>query len=264
MTRPSRLMYSPDRTDLRQSQSDIGEMLGFSDLGVPILWFFAFGGRNIWTPGDRVSDRGGAVGKRNPYETPVEVALTRLEHVEAALADSPYIWPWLSAMPILRRKIEVCQKTGYLRVVAPWVIGLKELQINRWTAATAFAENAVNLLSAGRRTEGIRALRELAPFCPYVPDGDLSDRIQFDKLSAHKDEPFHKRVLYLTMGKPGDRNPLEPHIEKTIVPAFARYEKLTPIDPVPGQKETVRLPSGKTTDSFLGRLTRMIGGRGKG
>lgn len=264
MNRPSRLMYSRERTDLRQSQSDIGEMVGFSDLGVPIVWFFAFGGRNIWTPGDSVNDRGGAVGKRNPYETPVEVAVTRLEHVEAALADSPYIWPWLSAMTILRRKLEFQPKDGCIRVVAPWVIGLKELQINRWTAATAFAENAVNLLSAGRRSEGIRALRELAPFCPFVPDGDLSDRIQFDKISAFKDETFHKRVAYLTIGKPSRRAPIDALIEQTLVPAFARYEKLTPIDPVPGVKETVRLPSGRATDSFLGRLSRMIGGFGKG
>lgn len=258
MNRPSRLIYSVERTQLRESQSEIGEPLYSCQHGVPVTWLFAFGGRNIWNPGDTVKDRGGQVGKRNPYETPVEVALTRLEHVESALVHAPYIWPWLSAIPMLRRKLSVKKKSGYIRVVAPWVIGLKELQIDRWAAATAFAENAVNLLSANRREDGIRSLRELAPFCPFVPDGHLGDKEEFARLKYEPRELFERRVALLTLGKPSEQESFEAGITRDISPAFSTYGSLPPIDPVPGEKEKERLPGGRATDSFFGRFSKMF------
>lgn len=258
MNRPSRLMYSDDRTELRQSQTDFGDLLYSCNSGVPVTWLFAFGGRNLWSPGDTVKDRGGQVGKRNPYETPLDVALTRLEHVEAALADSKYIWPWLSGIPILRRKLAMKKKTGYVRVVAPWVIGLKEIQIDRWAAATAFAENAVNLLSANRREEGIRSLREIAPFCPFVPDGHLGDREEFNRIKEASQESFEFRVALLTLGTPAEPESFKAGVERDIIPAFRKYDKLPEIEPIPGTKEKEKLPGARTTDSFFGRFGKIF------
>ncbi|MCC5875026.1 MAG: hypothetical protein JJU11_02290 [Candidatus Sumerlaeia bacterium] len=258
MNRPSRLMYSDERTELRQSQTDVGDVLYSCNLGVPVTWLFSFGGRNLWNPGDTVKDRGGQVGKRNPYETPVEVAMTRLEHVEAALSDSPYIWPWLSTIPILRRRLSMKKKTGYIRVVAPWVIGLKELQIERWAAATAFSENAVNLLSASRRVEGIRSLREVAPFCPFVPDGHLGDKEEFNRIKEAAKESFEYRVALLTLGTPSESEAFMAGIERDVIPAFQKYDKLPEIEPVPGTKEKERLPGGRATDSFFGRVGKIF------
>lgn len=258
MNRPSRLIYSESRTELRNSQSEDGDCQFYSNLGVPILWFFAFGGRNIWDPGDHVEERGGRVGERNPYETSLEVALTRLEHVEASISDDKYLWPLLSALPLMRRRLALKRKTGFLRVVAPWVIGLEQIHVDRWSAATAFAENFVNFLSHNRRPEAIRSIRELTPFCPFVPDGVLDDLKTIEAHKAYPKKPLEMRLTLLTMGEPQEApETVENWVMRDVKPRLEAFRQLPPIATVPGDKPS-RIPT-RPTDSIFGRLKELFG-----
>jgi hypothetical protein len=234
MKRQSHLIYCDTRTDLQHSQSSEGDVLYHSQNGVPIGWFFAFGGRNIWNPGDDVEARGGVVGRRNPYETQVEVAVVRLEQAEAALQSDAYLWPFLSAITLFRRKLMTKPKTGFVRVAAPWVIGLEEAQIDRWRAATAFAENCVNMVSAGRTNDGLRSLMELQSFSPFVPGGHSADLDELMRSPHFPGEEEVLRVALVAMGVPDNRDTFEKGARKEVAAALAKYRTLPPkAPPVP-------------------------------
>lgn len=222
--RNSLLVYTESRTTLEESQSGEGEILYQSPHGVPLLWVFAFGERNVWDPGDDINARGGAVGARNPYETMVEIAATRLEHAESALANSaPLLWPWLSAMSIFKRKLYALPKTGFIRIVAPWMLSLKDKEINRWRAATAFAENCVHYLMIGRNMHATESLRELKPFCPFVPYGSPRDVKGFRSIKAYPEQSEHMRVAFLTLGEPVKKGPYQQAVDRDIAQALAQY-----------------------------------------
>ncbi len=262
--RQSQLIYNDDRTSADESQSHEGDVLYFSPLGVPILWVFAFGERNVWNPGDKVSDRGGAVGKRNPYEIQVEVALLRLEHAEDALKQSsPSLWPWLSAMPILRRKLYTRPKTGYIRIVAPWMLSLKEDQIERWRAATAFAENCVNLLVADRNMQAKRSLAELRPFAPFVPLGNPKDVKAFRAIKAYSDKPEPLKLALLTVGEAENPEPMEKAAERDVAQALSDYEEyIENMEHATTEIPAHQLPSTSTSPGLLDKLTGIFKKRG--
>lgn len=223
-SRPSKLVFNETRRSLEESQAEGGEQLYQSDLGVPLLWVFAFGERNVWNPGDDIKSRGGAVGNRNPYETQVEVATVRLEHAESALASSaPLLWPWLSAMAVLRRKLYGYPKTGFIRIVAPWMLSLKDAEIDRWRAATAFAENCVNFLLADRNMHASQSLRELKPFCPFVPLGSPKDLKAFQSAKGYEGRPEAMRIALMMLGEPENWGPFEKAVERDVEPAIRQY-----------------------------------------
>jgi len=260
-SRPSHLIYNDQRTDLRTSQSTDGEVLYHSPYGVPLIWILAFGGRNIWNPGDDVEARGGLAGKRNPYETQVEVALVRLEQAETALRSEEYLWPWFSALPILRRKLALKPKAGFLRVAAPWVIGLTDQQVDRWRSATAFAENAVNFTAAGRQPDAMLALSELTPFCPFVPAGDSGDMKKFESLGTYPGVDAHLRLAQLTLGDTDNREVFVKAVQKECVAALEAYRALPPRAPVARPVlPKAEAPAAKGGDGagLLGKLTGLF------
>jgi hypothetical protein len=264
MNRPSLLLLSDARTELRNSQSSDGDSLYRSNHGVPVAWIFAFGGRNIWNPGDDVEARGGVVGQRNPYETMVEVALARLEQAEGALQADPYLWPFLSPVIIMRRKLLTKSKGAFIRVAAPWVIGLQEQQIERWKAATAFAENAVNLVGAGRVPEGVQALQELAPFCPFVPKAHSGDRAALQSLVPYADQPEPLKLALAVLGEPDNRATFEQAVAREVAPGLDAYGKLPHRAPLKAPVAVVSA-SGKsapatTSASGGGGLMAKLGG----
>ncbi len=255
--RPSRLIYTEDRIRIEDSQSDDGEVLYRCSDGVPLLWIFSFGGRNIWDPGDDIVARGGAVGKRNPYETPVDVAITRLEAAEAELPSAPYLWPFLSAMPLMRRKLLSRPKTGYVRLVAPWMAMMTERHIEQWRAATAYAENCVNFTSAGREAEALAALSQLTPFCPFVPSADGKDLKRVEDSAAATHEDLAVKMALLALGEPDERGIFEQAARKEVGPAMEAYRALPPRQGVPQ-----KLPSASekpTTESAGGIMAKLAG-----
>ncbi len=213
---------------MSESQSSDGEILFRSEHGIPLVWFVAFGGRNIWNPGDDVEARGGVVGKRNPYETVVEVAATRLEHAESVLAGAPYLRPWLAGMTILRNKLQAKPKTGFIRLVAPWVAGMKDAEVERWRSATAFAENAINLIGAGREPEAIVSLAQLKAFCPLLPGGISSDLDDLRKSRVYTGEEELLRLALLTVGEPDNREPFDKAARRSVGEALQEYHALPP------------------------------------
>ncbi|CAN5205177.1 hypothetical protein BH09SUM1_BH09SUM1_20400 [soil metagenome] len=261
MPRHSHLIYNSSRTDLRSSQSaDDGEILCSSSLGVPVVWIFAFGGRNIWNPGDDVEARGGTVGRRNPYETAVEVAIVRLEQAEQQLQNDPYLYPFLSALPMLRRKMLLKPKAGYIRVVAPWVIGLEEAHIERWTSATAFAENCVNMVSANRTRDAILSLAELTPFCPFVPLGDSGDLARLASTPGYDGEDEELRLAHLTFGEPDNNEVFEKNARRDCRKALDDYRLLPPRAPIVTEavQRQLKEARGESAGGFMGKLTGLF------
>ncbi|MBI1292422.1 hypothetical protein GC173_14480 [bacterium] len=253
MKRASHLIYTDKRTSLQSSQSTDGDVFYRSEEGVPVLWFFAFGARNVYTPGDTVEDRGGEVGNRNPYETQIETAIVRLEQAEGALQSDRYLWPMLSAMTVFRRKLMSRPKQAFIRVAAPWVIGLEDAQIDRWRAATAFAENCANFVSSGRSTEGLRALGELEPFCPFVPGGHSGDMDKLLKHPTHSEEEPVLKLGLLTLGSPDNRDVFEKAIRKEVADNLAAWQKLPEkAAPVP------IIPPSSSPESASRRLLRQL------
>lgn len=257
MNRPSKLIYTDSRTTLENSQSDEGAILYRSSLGVPVLWIFAFGGRNIWDPGDDVVRRGGVVGRRNPYETPVEVAIVRLEQVEQSLRAAPHLWPVLAGVPILRRKLLAQSPKGFIRLVAPWLVGLDDKDIERWKSSTSFAENCVNYVGAGQMRQGLEALRQLEPFCPFIPRGDGGDLDRVAKATTVNETEEAMRVAVLTLGTPENRDVYYKAVTKDIAGALTEYRTNAPPPPEP-----TALPQEKQVDEstqpFFTRLTGFL------
>ncbi|MCC6545712.1 hypothetical protein IT570_00980 [Candidatus Sumerlaeota bacterium] len=265
--RHSYLIFSDRRTLMRESQSSDGEVLFQSPHGVPMVWIFAFGGRNIWNVGDDVEARGGAVGKRNPYETSVEVATTRLEHAQEAISASPYLQPWLAGMTVLRRKLMAKPKDGFIRIAAPWVMGLKNQDVDRWRSATAFAENSVNFLSAGREPEAVAALAEIKAFCPVIPRGLSTDLAELQKISAYSDQDEAMKLAFLTLGEPDNRESFQKVVHRDLAEAINAFraapERKSITLPKPKVIET---PSAKPDDKpsgvksgLLGKLSGLFG-----
>lgn len=255
-TRQSILIYSETRSARGSSQSLDGEVLFRSDHGIPILWVFAFGGRNIWNPGDDVSSRGGAVGKRNAHETMVEVALARLEHAESVITEAPYLEPWLAGMPILRRKLIPKSKSGFIRIVAPWLTAMPKQDFERWRSATSFAENTVNLIAGGREAEALRSLEELRPFSSFVPRGIPRDLQEALKSRLYNDQDDVLRVALLTLGEPESRESFEKAARKEIGEALEKYRKLPDRKPPEAQ-----LPAGSAAQGTARGESKPLLGR---
>ncbi len=226
--KPSQLIFSTSRVDLRQSQEMSGEVLFESPDGVPVLWIFAFGARNVWNPGDQITDRGGAVGRRNAYETQVEVAQARLEHAQDSLSESQWLWPWYSAMPILRRKLHAKPASGFIRIRAPWLFELDDKELSAWRSATSLVENAVHSISAGKLQDTARCLNQLRAFCPLVPLGDAEDQKDFANNGLYSSESEAMRLALLTLGKASNEKVFQSAVEREVVPALESLKKLPP------------------------------------
>lgn len=258
--RTSKLVYTDHRMQQGQSQSAEGEMLYRSDAGVPILWIFCFGGRNLWDPGDDIEARGGAMGQRNPYETPIDVAITRLEQAEAALLEDEHLWPWLSAMPFLRRKLMTKPKKGFLRLVAPWIASLGPEEYEQWRRSTAYAENCVNFVNVGRSADARASLSVLEPYCPLVP---LLDGKDFKRLAAAKSDVDEEavRLALLTVGSPENRDRLAETARRDISPLLEKARSLPPPKaPTPASSQKEAAPAAVVAAPPTGGLLGKLGG----
>lgn len=257
------LVYSSRRSDASGTRDGGEDVLYECPEGVPMLWIFAFGARNVWDPGDHVQDRGGAVGHRNLYETQVEVALARLEQAEGNLRASEAMWFWFSGMPLLRRKLLLKPRHGFVRIAAPWLVEMDEQLANRWRSATSFAENCVNYCGVGNTLAAIRSLRELDPFCPFLPNERLGDTGQLAKARLKLEErDAARRLALLTLGKPSQADPFEQGVERHVSPALETHSSLpdTAFE-LPDQLDGSRGPSpAEAPDggSLVGKLTGLF------
>lgn len=240
--------------------SNAGDVIYRSEDGIPLIWISVFGERNVWNVGDDVSARGGAVGARNVWETNVETALVRLDHAADTLKACPHVWPWMSPMLMLRRKLSIRSKEGFIRLCAPWTENLEEEDAETWKSAPAFLENFVNFISAGRRTEAAVSIRRLQPFCLFTPEGHGADREEF-KANRHYRNETEKAVrsAFLMLGEPGEKlDMFRKAALNTVGPPMEEYAKLPPL-PEPGSSlvKTIDLeedaPNGGS--GFLGKLT---------
>ncbi len=259
--RTTRLIFTDLRLEEAKSQTSEGETLFRCDYGVPVLWLMCFGGRNIWNPGDDIVARGGAVGSRNPFETEIEVAATRLEHAESSLRDSERFWPWLSGIVILRRKLLARPKTGYIRMVSPWVYQLSEEEYGKFKQATAFSENAVNLIDAHREWDAVQLMNNFESFCYFVPQFDGKDRDRLTKLPGLDNETDDTmRLAISTVGTPSNRVTFDKAVMKDIAPIYQQMKELPPIAP----PAAAAVGGGDTSDpgekkgGFLGKLTGLF------
>ncbi len=260
--RQSKLIFSMRRSDRTGSQTGAEEVLYRCDDGIPMLWVFAFGARNVWDPGDHVEDRGGAVGERNPYETQIEVALARIEHAEANLRSAAPLWFWFSALPLLRRKLLPKPRHGFVRVSAPWLASADDETAVSWRRAPSFAENVVNYVGAGDPSMAIRNLRELDPLCPFLPLGKLGDVNQLARVSAEaKDQDPAVSLALMTLGRPVLKEAFERGIHHDVEPALEKHEKLPaeafrlPEPRVESASPTVESAPG---GSLVGKLTGLF------
>lgn len=263
MTRISRLCFADGRSDPSQPLREEGELLYSCPDGVPVLWVFAFGGRNVWNPGDDVQARGGAVGQRLRFETPVEVALTRLEQAEDALRPLDSVWPWYAAVPMFRRKLSLKPKTGFLRLHAPWVETLPESEAFAWKSATAFAENFVNFHAAGQPWQAMESLRRLRSFCPFLAEGHGEDWKAFEAC-VRRGAPREVELALLTLGEPDQRDIFEAGARRDIAPALDALERAPRLPrPVPpaaaASASSAPAPSGDgASGGVLAKLTGLF------
>ncbi len=212
----------------------------YSSSSIPFSWFFLFGGRNIWNPGDDVEARGGIAGERNPYETSVEVALTRIEHAISAFKDSEQFWPFFSPMLILERKLMTLPKNNFIRLLArDYDEGDSDTR-ERWRVATAYAENAANYLVASKAREAVLSLRNLHAFSEYVPGIDGHDISRLEEFSK-KDGRDSFIVLSLNVvGYPENMETFEKAAAKFVSPALADYEQL------PAEQKQINIETSST------------------
>lgn len=263
MSRTSKLFCAECRSHPDQPYREEGELLYSSPDAVPILWIFAFGGRNVWSAGDDVQARGGAVGKRLRFETMIEVALSRLEQAEDALRPISHVWPWYAGIPMFRRKLMLKPKTGFLRLHAPWTEQLPEADAFAWRSATAFAENFVNFHATERAHAAAESLRRLRPFCPFLPEGHSEDERVFSSHQDYRGEEPAIRVALLTLGLPDARETFDAAARRDIAPALEALSKLPPVPkPVPPATEPTRNGTNPApvlpAEGFLGKLTGLF------
>lgn len=234
--------------------------------GIPLLWIFLFGARNVWMPGDDLKARGGAVGMREIYETPTEVALVRLEHAEGALRGDPHIWPWYSALELLRRKLALQPKNGFVLLQSQWSSTPgKELE-ETWRSAPALVENFVNLVGSGDSARAATVLDRVEPFCTFTPRGDESDRKAFQKAKLYKDQDPAVRLALMMLGEPPGRGRavMEQAARKDIDPLLREHlagegRRYAPTAAVVA--EGAADAGGPAKGGVLARLTGLFGKR---
>lgn len=257
--RTSNLIFSNQRTDSTDFTSSKGELLYSSQNGIPLSWIFAFGGRNIWTPGDSVEERGGVVGQRHTYETQVEVALNRLENVQNELSqDTPWLWPWLSPISLLRRKLMTKSPKGFIRIAAPWTTQLKKADQEHFRSAIAYAENAVHSSAQGNHIQSAQRLSKLTPFCPFVPQGKENDQALFEKLPFFQGEELPLRIALINLGEPSNRKPFDQAVSRDVAPAWENYQPLKqPTKIPPPTKKEVQV-HGLDKGGILGKIKSLF------
>lgn len=258
--RPSTLLYAPARF-VPGSDWDAGEVLFTGEDGIPLLWFLCFGARNTYTPGESLESAGGAAASRNRYETQVEDAQYRLEQAENNLRTEEHLWPWLSALPLLRRRLIARPRTGFLRLSAPWV---PENRAEELRTAIAMVENAVNNFSHGRHVAGRQSLDKVAHFVPVLFSGDKGDAARFRNAKAYANVPVEAlRVARLTLGTAGkDDATFIKQVDEYVAPALERLKSLPPPPEPEVPKPAVPAPVATTVEerekSLLGKLTGLF------
>jgi hypothetical protein len=260
MPRPAQLIYTGKLAHQDSTQQRI--IIANCEDGVPLGWILCFGGRNYWEPGDHVDDRGGAMGERDRFETPLEVAEARLRQALDAVSDYEPIWVWFAGLELLHRRLLARGQRGFLHIEAAWMISDPHF---RSTAIQAipYAENLVNLVSTNRGGEIVRAVAPLEQVCPFVPHGRFEDRARFAALRGKSPLPPAVEAVTLLAGTPpGDVQKFHKHALDHYGETFSRIETLR----YPAFPEAKRLSgtqarpaTGPKRGGFLGRLKGMLG-----
>jgi hypothetical protein len=209
-----------------------------------------------------VNDRGGAMGERDQFETPLEVAEARLRQALDAVSDYDPIWVWFAGLELLHRRLLARGSRGFLHIEAAWMISDAPF---RSTAVQAipYAENLVNLVSTNRGGEIVRAVGPLEQVCPFVPYGRFEDRARFATLRKHSQAPPAVEAITLLAGTPpGDVSKFHKHALDHYGETFSRIETLR----YPSFADAKRLSGTQSRPSaspggggLLGRLKGMLG-----
>jgi hypothetical protein len=227
MSASSQLLVTASRYAADQTP-DNAEVLFEAASGIPFLWFLCFGARNTYYPGVSIAEHGGAASERDRFETQIEDAQYRIEHVLENMRPNRYLWPWLSPLVLLERKLKARPKSHYLYLSTPAQTARGDLR-----RAISYAENAVNYISAGNTLASIPMLESLEGICPVVFFGDDKDR---QRLAAAKDyasyTPEAARVALLQLGMPPrDSDILLRQAVEITTPELEALAKLPPPPP---------------------------------
>lgn len=227
MTAPSQLLVTASRYAAGQIPEN-AEVLFEAPSGIPFLWFLCFGTRNTYYPGVSIAEHGGAASGRDRFETQIEDAQYRVEHVLENLRPNRYLWPWLSPLVLLERKLKARPKNHYLYLATPAQAARGDLR-----RAISFAENAVNYISAGNTLASIPMLESLEGICPVVFFGDEKDRQRLAAAPGYTTySPEAARVALLMLGMPPrDSDILLRQAAEITTPELEALAKLPPPPP---------------------------------
>ncbi len=220
MARQSRILFTPERAGSENVRKGEGEMLFSSENGIPLVWLFVFGERNVWNAGDSIEKKGIAA-ERALFEVNIEAALYRLDHVIDNLVDAERIWPWFTSMNILKRKFLTKPKAGFIHVHAPWFGNMKGEEIKKIAAATSMAENAVNYISQGNYDQAALMFQEIPDVVPFIPFGFQDDHLRFERaLKQNRQKEPALGLATLMIGESDHAEIFRNQVEKECKPAF--------------------------------------------
>jgi hypothetical protein len=174
-----RLVYYPQTIGLTQTTTGEAFVLLQSETpALPFGWLFLFGSRNIWEPGESVSERGGAAAERDPAVTPMDVALVRLQEASRTLNSDEHLKPLCVTLELLERMLSMRGEQGQLRLQSPTKIrgAAKDAAEHRriFLETVALAETLIFTLGGGKRENSRKLLLDLKKRCDFVPSGDLA------------------------------------------------------------------------------------------
>ncbi|MDK2973359.1 MAG: hypothetical protein PWP23_3114 [Candidatus Sumerlaeota bacterium] len=274
MARPSRLLYLTTALH-QQGGAESGDEVCSCPDGIPLGWVMLFGGRNYWEPDEQVAARGGAVGDRTRFETPIEVAEARLTNAISSLRSSEHLWVWFAALEILRLRIKGKGKTGVLRLEAPWALD-NATHRDKTSRATAFAENYVNMVSVDRIENIPQYVAPLDKICPFVPYCKPDDHARFRKAAGiFKEYGEPAQAAALLVGIPqSDHDKFLRRVTSVYEPEFTKIPNLPPYPEVkarmsysstavqkniPLNDDSKAAPSAEKPKGLIGRLKRIVG-----
>jgi hypothetical protein len=172
MPRISQLVFRDHRSSEEKS------VLFECEEGIPFGWFVLFGGRNFWEPEQKIEDRGGVSSERDPLITPLEVAEPRLRNALDAFQQNPHLWPFVSSLELLHKRVKVRSRKGFLQLEAGWIMGNEAVEFSK---LAALMETLVFQVNQGN-TDLEKFLKPFQRYAPWVPLQNQGDKAEVESV----------------------------------------------------------------------------------
>lgn len=238
--KPSELLYLDSR-----SSTTSASLLGCPN-GIPFGWVILFGGRNYWEPDQPIEERGGVSAERDQLITPIEVSQPRLQNAIDAFKQAPHLWPWVSSLEVLNKRLKTRSRKGFLKLHVPW---LSSDQLHELNKSTAYMENTVYQINSGN-LDVSKLLAQFEGLCPWTPLSIEADAKRFEARTKEFRKPNSVLTLgELIIGSPEQHNDrFESQLEEVCVNPFNSSFQFAPY-PVYAEASTASKGQNGSHDS---------------